>query len=781
MKKNERNTKGFLANFSKKNFFLMLNWTFLLTFLICFRVSADSYSQNKRINLDIQEITLKKAFSILEKKGNIRILYSEDNLPEGKNFTLLVNDTPVIEAIQMLLENTDLTYRVLENGLIVIAPRYIETKDIVVRGQVTGANGESLPGVGVRVKGTTLATSTDAQGKYSISIPGNNAILVFTYIGYLAKEVAVNNQNLINVTLEASTTELSEVVVTALGIMRETKSLTFSTQNINTKELTEARELNVVNSLQGKVTGLSINSAGTGLGAPDRVVLRGDRSISGDSQPLYVIDGVPVSGNPGDINPDNISSINVLKGPSAAALYGSAAQNGVIIIETKKGNAGVTKVSFSNNTQVLNPDIPVAFQNDYAQGIAGVYQPKSESSWGPKMTGQMVPTWSINPADAGKQIALSPQPNNVSDFYQNGFSTANNLIISMGSEKIQGNFSFTRTDANGTVPQNNLKRNDIAVRMTAQPSDKLSLDMKIQGMQQNISDPIVEDINNFNQTKQIYMIPRSISTADAMNYSFADAAGVIRQNFWDPGSTLGLNPYFLLNRQNSNDVRQRAMLMSSVSYKFSNALKFMVRGAYDAINTNSESKISYDFYSRAPLGSYTVSSGKSFLLNGDFLLTYNKKINKDINFDINFGGSDRKAGGNSVSSNTNKGLIVPDFWSITNTLLPTTSYSPGSNSIVQSLYGFSHFAWKNAVFLDITGRNDWSSTLPAANRSYFYPSIGLSAVLSDLVKFLQKVWELTAISFGVPSALTTVSPGKIFLPKMSPPSLPGRVASDIPS
>lgn len=699
--------------------------------------------EDVQINLELKNESLLKAFHKIEARSPFRFMYRLNDIKDINNLEISDSKKSVEEFVQLILNNTSLDYKQIkdriliikrsENGSIVESNYTKEAdQDIIVRGQIKDAKGESLPGVSIKVKGTSIGTSSDIDGRYSLNVP-DNATLVFNYIGYVIKEVVVNNQTLINVTLEESATSLNEVVVTALGIVREKRALTYSTQNVSTKELTEARDLNVVNSLQGKVSGLSINSSGSGVGAPDRVILRGNRSISGDSQPLYVIDGVPVSGNPGDLNPDNIASLNVLKGPNAAAIYGAAAQNGVIIIETKKGIAGVTTISFRNNSQMMTPEIDVAFQNQYAQGISGVYQNKSESSWGPKMTGQMVPTWSISPADVGKQSALTAQPNNVSDFYQNGLSIANNLIVSMGSEKIQGNFSFTRTDANGTVPQNNLKRNDLGARITGQVTKKLSFDTKIQYIKQKITDPIIQDINNFNQTKQIYMIPRSISTAEAKNYSFLDPAGVIKQNYWNPGSTLGLNPYFLLNRQSSDNIRDRGIFMSSLSYNFSKALKLMVRGAYDVINADAENKISYDFYSRALLGSYSVSAGNSTLINGDLLLTYTKKINKDLDFDVSVGGNTLKQGNTSVSSNTDKGMIVPDFWSISNTLAPATSYSPGPNSAVHSLYAFSHLGWKNAVFLDITGRNDWSSTLPAANRSYFYPSVGLSAIISDLI------------------------------------------------
>jgi TonB-linked SusC/RagA family outer membrane protein len=578
-------------------------------------------------------------------------------------------------------------------------------------------------------------------GDYTISVPNAQSVLIVSYTGYETQEVVVGNRSTINVVLGVSSNSLNAIVVTALGIKRESRSLTYSTQSVNAEESSEARGLNLMNSLEGKVAGLSINGSGSGLGADARVILRGDRSISGNSQPLYVIDGVPVIGNPSTINPDNIASINVLKGPNAAALYGSEAQNGVIIIETKKGNADTTQISIRTNNQILSPDIPIDFQNIYAQGISGNYVKESESSWGPKMAGQMVPTWSINPADQGKEIALVPHPNNVRDFFDNGFSSANNLMISTGSNKVQANFSYTRTDASGIVPRNKLARNDFSVRITTKLTKNLSSDTKVGFMQQQIDNPIVEDLATFNPIYKIYMIPRSISTADARNYSFLDPFGVIRQNFWNPGSTLGLNPYFLVNRITDIKSTKRGIFMSSFTYNFLDNLKLMIRGSYEFNDYNEESKTSWDFYSRQPQGRYFITKGVSSLLNADFLFTYSNKISDDLTFDINFGGDSRKKDNNSLTGDTNKGrggMVVPDFWSVENSLNQEASYNPGPNSTVNSLYAFANIGWKNAIFLDITGRNDWSSTLPVTSRSYFYPSVGVSAVLSDLISNFPK-------------------------------------------
>ena len=718
---------------------LVMRLTTVILITTFMQVYAAGFAQ--KISISQSNAPLKTVLKVLKSQSGYNFVYTDDLLKMAKPININVDQAEFGDVLTQIFKEQPLTYSVNKNTITLKEKLVLdfndklinELKDIVVRGKITDSKGEVLPGVSVRVKGTTIGTSTDIDGRYSLSVD-DNAVLVISYIGYLSKEVTVNGRNAIDIVLEVSTASLNEVVVTALGIEREKRSLTYSTQSISTEELSEARELNVTTSLQGKVPGISISSAGTGVGASNRIVLRGNRSISGDSQPLYVIDGVPIIGDPSDLSPDNIASLNVLKGPNAAALYGSAAQNGVIIIETKKGKTGAVNLNLNQTTQIMSPIHTIPFQNEYGQGIGGVYQKNTESSWGPKMTGQSVDTWSIRPEDAGKQYSFSPQPNNVKDAFQMGYNTATNIIASVGSENIQGMFTYTRTDAAGIVDGNKLGRNNMAVRLTAQLAKRLRLDTKVDYMQQVINDNLVEDINNFNPAKQIYMLPRNIRTEDAKNYTYTNSAGIVLQNFWTPGSTLGLNPYFLINRASNISPRERAIGMASLTYDIAKDLKFMARVSFDKVMNSNEEKLSRDFYARALNGRYTVSSGRSSLFNSDALLSYNKKVNEDWNVNVSLGGNIRNDRNSSLSSNTGVGMIVPDFWTLSNTLDGITSNNPGPNIDVHSAYAFANIGWKNAIFLDITGRNDWSSTLPKANRSYFYPSVGLSVILSDLIE-----------------------------------------------
>ena len=294
-----------------------------------------------------------------------------------------------------------------------------------VSGTVVAADDNSaMPGVYVLIKGQTTGTSTDADGNYTITVPNNETILVFSFIGYASQEIVVGTNPVLNVTMASEATELSEIVVTALGITRQSKALTYATQNVNTDALAEARTLNVMTGLSGKVAGISVTEAGTGVGADARVILRGNRSMGGNSEPLYVVDGITLGGDIQNFSPDDIESISVMKGANAAALYGSRAANGAIIITTKSGAKARDGVTVNLNLSYLGSSAIFLdkMQNEYGQGGNGVYAKEGIVSWGPKMEGQMVDHWSNDPNYYmyGKQYAFSPQPDNFEDYFQRG-------------------------------------------------------------------------------------------------------------------------------------------------------------------------------------------------------------------------------------------------------------------------------------------------------------------------------------------------------------------------
>lgn len=604
-----------------------------------------------------------------------------------------------------------------------------------VTGTVTDVDADApLPGVSILVKGTNTGTVTDIDGKYSVDVTGASATLVFSYLGYGKTERTVGNNSDINVALEAEESALSEVVVTAFGLEREKKALTYTVQDVSTEELTKARELNVVNSLSGKVAGLSINRSGSGVGGSTRVVLRGNRSISGDSQPLYIVDGVPASGIE-TLNPDDIESINVLKGPNAAALYGSRANNGAIVVNTKRGSTKGFNVSLNTSYMFDQPLILTNFQNIYGQGSSGNYSPGSEFSWGPKMEGQQVDHWSPNPNRPNDTYAFSPQPNNVSDFYQTGHNLATTLAISGGNDKNQTYFSYTFTDAAGVIPENELGRHSINLRLTNKLSEKLTLDSKINYIRQDITNQVSQGENYRNPTRHIMRIPRNIRTDDIADFEFVNEAGLLRQNYFNPGSNGGANPYWPVNRNPTKNSFDRIIAFTSLNYEIAEGLTVLGRAALDRSFGVSEERLYNDSYIIAQNGRFSVGQSERMEINTDFLISYEKTLSQDWYFNINAGGNARINRNSSLNSNTGQNMIVPNFFALQNTQQVESSHGVGGPKDVNSLYGFTQLAWKNAIFLDITARNDWSSTLPRENWSFFYPSVGLNAVVSDLFVF----------------------------------------------
>ncbi|MCD9017530.1 SusC/RagA family TonB-linked outer membrane protein [Parachryseolinea silvisoli] len=627
-----------------------------------------------------------------------------------------------------------------------------QAQTTTVAGKVTSnGDGSPLPGVSVSLKGTSTGASTDADGNYTIEAR-SGATLVFSFIGYATQEVNVGTQTEVNVVLVEDITQLGEVVVTAFGLERDKKALTYSAQMVQTDELSEARSLNVANSLSGKVAGLSFSTTGNGVGSSSRITLRGNRSLTGNNQPLFVIDGVPMdnymspTSTPGtdiggtttfngisSINPEDIASISVLKGPSAAALYGTRASNGVIIITTKKGSAGQkATVSVSSNLMFSKAYNMLNLQDQYGQGRAGVYDPASRNSWGPEMVGQEVAAWqlSFNPNYAGPATyALTPQPDNGMDFFKTGYNWAKTISTSMGNQNTQGYFSYTNTTSEGIVPGNELKRHNVNLRVTSDLSSKLKLDVKTNYIYQEIDNALNTGEGSIGEGA--YAMPRSMPYAQYKDYQYIDPAGQIRYNWPTPNSIGGVleNPAWLAKRNLRTDEQNRFIGMASLKYNFTSALSLQVRSGLDQSSISTDiSKYASQSVIANEVGSYSQARGTTRELNSDFLLAYNKKFG-DLSVNVS-------AGGNSLvqtrSTLTVSGpLSKRNFFAISN----ISSYTPVSEPYdkrINSLYGFAQLGYKDYLFLDVTARNDWSSALPKNNRSYFYPSVGLSGVLTDI-------------------------------------------------
>lgn len=607
-----------------------------------------------------------------------------------------------------------------------------------VSGVVTDDLGEPLPGATVLVKGTQNGTITDADGKFSLTISDDAAILVVSYLGYNTLELEIGSQAVFNVQLEPDESTLDEVVVTALGLKRQRKLLTYSTQNVEVEGIDEVRPVqNLVNSLAGKVAGLSIMRTGGGVSGDSRVNLRGNRSISGSSQPLYVVDGVPIGGDISDISPDDIASISVLKGANAAALYGSRANNGAIVVTTKSGSSGGLSIDFNITNTIETGKILWDYQNQYGQGINGSFYNEdgvpltsSLESWGQELTGFETPNWSLDPADQGTTIPYSANPGRFKDFMQQGSTRAYNISARTGTETSQLFFGYTYDSRVGIMPGNELKRHNISLKGSQKfLDDKLQLDTKVNFIRTNLYNEV-----GTGPWGLVYNIPTNIRISDLRNYDFIDANGNLKQNSYSPGANLGQNPFWLANRNLQDQLDNRVLSYGSITYNFTDNFKIMARSAFETMNTNMEFRHYNDTYIIAPNGNFGTQSTSFYDWNSDFLISYDGKINDDLAFNVNFGGNNRQVNQKVLSTNNN-GLNIPNLFAISNALNQVITESLIERKEVQSLYGFGQLDFREAILLDLTYRNDWSSTLPEQNRSYGYYSAGLSAVISDFFDF----------------------------------------------
>ncbi len=606
-----------------------------------------------------------------------------------------------------------------------------------VTGTVTDSDGIPLPGASVVVLETNLGVATDIDGNFTVEAQEGQTLSI-SYIGFTTQEIVVGEASSYDVAL-SSDNALDEVVVTSLGITRQKRELTYATQNVNTDGIDESRpNANLVNTLQGKVAGLSIQTSSQGVSGASKVILRGNRSIAGSSQPLYVVDGVPLGGPISDLSPDDIASISVLRGSNAAALYGARANNGAIIITTKSGEVGSLKVSFNSTVTFETPNILFDYQNEYGQGNGGrnvddegnpILQ--TTDSWGAKLGGTLE-HWSPSSEFSGP-IPYVANPNNVTDFFDTGVSIANNISLTTGSEKQQTYFSYTNDLRTGIVPNNELERHSVTLKIDNNLLDgKVQLSSRINYINSTINNQLPQWENFANPLRHAYRLPRSIRTQDVELFEYIDAEGNTRQNFWKPLDNGGANPYWAANRNNNEIVGERVVGYTSLTYNITPRLKVMARSSIDNSTASRENFFHNDSYIIAQNGNYQTANSRALEWNNDFLITYNRDISDNISLNFNIGGNNRVAKSKGVNTN-NGGLVAPNIFSLANARQLSASQFINERE-VNSLYTFGNLGFANAAFLDWSYRSDWSSTLPIDSHRYDYYSVGASAVISDLVE-----------------------------------------------
>lgn len=635
-----------------------------------------------------------------------------------------------------------------KNALLPVADR--------IKGKVTSAvDGSPIPGVNVLVKGTQIGTTTDASGDFSLDVDAKNAVLVFSYIGFNTTEVTVGGKSVVDVTLSENVATLQEAVVTALGIKRDTRSLGYNVGKIEGREVANVANENVLTSLSGRVSGVSINQT-SGVGSSISIVIRGAASLK-NNQPLFVVDGVPLanslanvsekgSGNKvdygnaiSDINPDDIESMSVLKGPSAAALYGSRAGNGVILITTKSGKKGKgLGVSFSTSNVFETPYRFLDLHYKYANGERPFQLDESSAYWGglPLDAGNKEVQWNSPVGADGKQIPteLKSYKNNMKNFLQTGITSTNNLTVSGSTDKATYRISYNNMSNRGLIPNSDLYRNALSSALTFDMSKNLKLSSNINFVRSNSNSRPQTSERDGNPLQAVYYSP---------SYDVRDLKGVwkpgreeIEQLTVAPGETD--NPYFLAKHLTNAYTRDRLYGNIKLDWTIAPGLTAFVRYAHDMYDEDRETKIPWSYKSMAKGGYYLENVGRNEG-NADFLVTKTIKT-RDFDISISGGGNIMQQKGNS-SNLGGRDLSVPGLYNISN--IPVANRLVGNSSYkksIYSLYATGSIGFKNQLYLDLTARNDWSSTLPESNRSYFYPSASLS-------------W-LASTTFNMPSYIT---------------------------
>ena len=703
-------------------------------------VGSAIYAQNSsKITIKRKNISLQEALAEVRKLTHMSISYNDSQLPVNR-ISLDIEKQPLEQALKVILKGTGFTYLIKDNYIMIVPEQNIKkAKSRNISGNVVDAKGEPLIGVTVIEKGTTNGAVTDLDGNYKITTKTATPVLVFSYVGYQTKETHAT-ENIVNIVLEDGAQELGEVVVTALGIKRSEKALSYNVQKVGNDAVTTVKSANFMNSLSGKVAGVNINASSAGMGGAARVVMRGPKSISQSNQALYVIDGIPVTGRsqgelkgdammyanqPGtesiaDVNPEDIESISVLSGP---ALYGSAAAQGVVMITTKKGQEGKVSVTISNSSQFANPFVMPKFQDQY------VNRPGEIKTWGDKATSEF---GTYEPAD----------------FFNTGTNIQNNISLTAGTSKNQTYLSVGTTNAQGIIPNNSYDRYNFTFRNTTSfLNDKMTCDFNFNYIREKDKNLMAQG-QWFNPLTSLYLFPRGESFDAIRTFEVYDPVRKIYVQNWNYGDALKMqNPYWVANRMNRTNDRNRYMVSASLKYEILDWLNVTGRLRWDDAATKQEDKryaSTLKLFAPSDYGFYGYDKINDQTLYGDLMLNINKTLGENFSISSNMGASFSRLkydvtgfqGGLKAPSNVFTPNAI-DYGNATNDNRPIfESYKHYINSMFIS----AELGYRSMLYLTLTGRNDWDSALHGtAQTSFFYPSVGVSAVISEMAKMPQMI------------------------------------------
>lgn len=734
-----------ITNAKAKIFFLFFCLLSLQTF---------AYAQNNAtITLINKSISVIDALREIEKQSKLSIAFNESQLAGKKATNLEVKNGSVEEALTGVLRGSGFTYRI-SNGYVVIIPgNESKTTQKSVTGRVLDENNEPLIGVTVVVEGDpSRGAATDIDGNFSLQLKEGDVINV-SYIGYNTQKVVITRQNSYTVRMVPDTQLLTEVVVTALGIRRSEKALSYNVQQIGGNELVGVKDANFINSLSGKIAGLNINSSSSGIGGASKVIMRGTKSIEQTSNALYVIDGVPVYnfggggetvfGSKGategiaDINPEDVETISVLTGAAAAALYGSDAANGAIVITTKSGQAGKTRITVSSNMEMMNPFVLPKFQNRY--GTSDQYL-----SWGRR----------LNEANF---MGYDP----AKDYFERGMAATESVSLSTGTEKNQSYLSASAVNSTGIIPNNRYNRYNFTFRNTTTfYDDKLKLDAGVSYIRQDDRNMTNQGIY-LNPLTSAYLFPRGNDWNDISMYERYNPSRKIYEQYWPSGAATYVmqNPYWINHRNLRENKRDRYMANAGLTFFINDWMNVSARIRMDHSGNDFTEKLYAStntlMTEGSPNGFYGITRSVDKQMYGDMLLNINKELTDELAIQFNGGVSfsDMRSDaflnrgpivyGLEIAEGINEPVGIPNVFNVfhlsdSQTLREQNGWREKTNSAFAS----AELGFRNTYYLTLTGRNDWPSQLAgpnSANRSFFYPSVGGSALLSEIVNLPKEI------------------------------------------
>ena len=717
-----------------------------------------------QLTLSTPRTTLGTVIKQIQSQSKYQFFYN-DKLSTVTVEPLKVKDASLEQVLNTLLKNKDTSYKIEENIIYLSEKENSDSlqqqsgKERTITGQVVDAKGEPLIGVSILVKGTTDGAITDLDGNYKIVTKSNNPVIVYSYIGYKTQEIPLKGQTAINITMMDDTQVIDEVVVTALGIKRSEKALSYNVTQVDAESALAVKDANFINSLNGKVAGLNINSSSSGIGGASKVVMRGSRGIEQSSNALYVIDGIPMynlSASGGseemqsqgsteaiaDINPDDIESMSVLSGAAAAALYGSNASNGAIVITTKKGKVGRVALTVSSNTEMLSPFVMPQFQNRY--GTSG-----TDASWGKRL-------------NEANYRGYDP----ASDYFQTGLIGTESVTLSTGTEHNQTYLSAAAVNSRGIIPNNKYDRYNFTFRNTTLfLEDKMKLDVGAQYIMQKDRNMVNQGIYA-NPLSSAYLFPRGNDWEDYKMYERYDLERNMYTQYWPQGggSFRLQNPYWINYRNLRENDKDRYMLSAALSYDILSWLNVAGRVRLD----NSYNTYTQKYYAstiatiaEGENGFYGVTNTRDKQTYADLLLNINKTFGEDWSLTANIGAS--------YSDNRSEALAVsgpiaanglPNFFTVAQLDKETGKREEtGYREQTQSIFASAEVGYRSTYYLTLTGRNDWPSQLAGPNSkqsSFFYPSVGGSVVLSELFKLPESIsylklrasWASVGLPFG---------------------------------